>query len=470
MRKNARVSEKRGSDVTVYDLSESIRQTNAWLGATTKAFWQNPAFSLAMSPLPSLFAAWGEVTERAFEKVASKPMWGIENVVSKDNDYPVKKKIDLELPFCDLVHFAAERNRPVTRKVLLVAPMSGHYATLCRKTVISLLPNCDVYVTEWKNARDVPLSEGKFDVENYVKYVVQFMMHLGKDVHVMAVCQPVPLTLVATAMLAEDNSVPNPRTLTLIGGPVDPDANPTEVTDFGNSITMGQLEHTVITSVGFAFPGAGRKVYPGAMQLASFVAMNASTHAKAFINQIGAVARGEAADLDRHNKFYDEYLAVMDMPAEFYLSTVERVFKTREVARNAFTVDGEHIDISKITEENILNTATLFTGEIEQQPPVFSALKKEGKRLYEFARAGEDVEIPKRKIHISTFEITDINLPDITFRVVCSKGTYIRSLAHDFGKALNNGGHLSALRRTRIGDYTVNNAQTITSFETELRR
>ena len=129
----------------------------------------------------------------------------------------------------------------------------------------------------------------------------------------------------------------------------------------------------------------------------------------------------------------------------------------------------ETFDISKITEENILNTATLFTGEIEQQPPVFSALKKEGKRLYEFARAGEDVEIPKRKIHISTFEITDINLPDITFRVVCSKGTYIRSLAHDFGKALNNGGHLSALRRTRIGDYTVNNAQTITSFETELK-
>jgi poly(3-hydroxybutyrate) depolymerase len=348
------VGEKKGSDVTVYDVSESIRQTNAWVGATTKAFWQNPAFSLTMSPLPSLFAAWGEVTERAFEKVATKPMWGIENVVSKDNDYPVKKKIDLELPFCDLIHFAAERNRPVTRKVLLVAPMSGHYATLCRKTVISLLPNCDVYVTEWKNARDVPLSAGKFDVENYIKYVVQFMMHLGKDVHVMAVCQPVPLTLVATAMLAEDDSVPNPRTLTLIGGPVDPDANPTEVTDFGNRITMGQLEHTVITSVGFAFPGVGRKVYPGAMQLASFVAMNASTHAQAFINQIGAVARGEAADLDRHNKFYDEYLAVMDMPAEFYLSTVERVFKTREVARNAFTVDGEHIDISKITETAVI--------------------------------------------------------------------------------------------------------------------
>lgn len=339
--------------MTVYDMSESIRQTNAWVGATTKAFWRNPAFSVTMSPFPSLFAAWGEVTERAFEKVSTKPSWGIESVVSKDRDYPVTKNIDLELPFCDLIHFAAERDRPVTRKVLLVAPMSGHYATLCRKTVVSLLPNCDVYVTEWKNARDVPLSAGKFDVEDYTKYVVEFMKHLGEDTHVIAVCQPVPLTLVATAMLAEDTSSPNPRTLTLIGGPVDPDANPTDVTDFGNRVTMGQLEHSVITPVGFAFAGVGRKVYPGAMQLASFMAMNPETHTKAFANQIGAVARGEASDLDKHNKFYDEYLAVMDMPAEFYLSTVDRIFKNREVARNAFTVDGKKIDISKITETAI---------------------------------------------------------------------------------------------------------------------
>ncbi|MBR9862325.1 MAG: polyhydroxyalkanoate depolymerase [Rhodobacteraceae bacterium] len=335
--------------VTIYDMSESMRQSSAWVGATTKAFWQNPAFSVTMSPLPALFSAWGEVTERTFEKVATKPSWGIDSVVSADSDYPVTKQIELELPFCNLIHFTAERDRPVNRRVLLVAPMSGHYATLCRKTVASLLPNCDVYVTEWKNARDVPLSAGKFDVEDYTKYVVKMLRHLGENIHIIAVCQPVPLTLVATAMLAEDETAPQPRTLTLIGGPVDPDANPTEVTDFGNRVTMGQLEHSVITPVGFAFAGVGRKVYPGAVQLSSFIAMNAQTHAKAFADQIGAVARGEAADLDRHNKFYDEYLAVMDMPAEFYLSTVDRVFKRREVARNVFKVDGRHVDISKIT-------------------------------------------------------------------------------------------------------------------------
>ena len=339
--------------MTIYDMSESMRQTSAWVGATTKAFWRSPAFAATMSPYPSMFAAWGEVTERAFEQVATKPRWGIESVVSKDRDYPVRKEIELSRPFCDLIHFSTEISRPVNRRVLLVAPMSGHYATLCRKTVVSLLPNCDVFVTEWRNARDVPMSAGKFDVEDYVKYLVEFMTHLGEDIHVVAVCQPVPLTLVATAMMAEDKKAPTPRTLTLIGGPVDPDANPTEVTDFGNRVTMGQLERSVIQTVGFAFEGVGRKVYPGAVQLASFMAMNAQTHASAFMNQIGSVARGDVAAAEKHDRFYDEYLAVMDMPAEFYLSTVDRVFKQREVARNVFTVDGKPVDIAKITKTAI---------------------------------------------------------------------------------------------------------------------
>lgn len=336
--------------MTIYDMSESARQGAAWMGATAKAFWGNPIFSTSLNPYPSLFAAWGEVTERSFERVAAKPSWGIESVVSQDREYVVTKKVDLDLPFCKLVHFTADRDRPVDRRILLVAPMSGHFATLCRKTVVSLLPNCDVWVTEWKNARDVPVSEGSFDVEDYAKHLVKFFGHLGDDLHVIAVCQPVPLTLIATAMVADDPSTPNPRSLTLIGGPVDPDANPTEVTDFGNRVTMGQLETSVIQPVGFAFKGVGRKVYPGAMQLFSFMSMNADTHAKAFTDQIQRVARGEATDHDKHNTFYDEYLAVMDMPAEFYLSTVHRIFKKREIARNIFTVDGQHVDISKITE------------------------------------------------------------------------------------------------------------------------
>ncbi len=331
-------------------MNESFRQSSVWLGATTKAFWQNPAFALVPSPLPSIFAAWGEVTERSFERINIQPDWGIESVVSRDRDYVVTKRTELERPFCDLIHFTADRDRPVNRRILLVAPMSGHYATLCRKTVKSLLPNCDVYVTEWRNARDVPLSAGTFDIEDYTQYLVDFLKFLGNNIHVIAVCQPVPLALVATAILAQDKNAPHPRTLTLIGGPVDPDANPTEVTDFGNRVTMGHLEVGVIQSVGFAFAGVGRKVYPGTMQLSSFIAMNANTHAKAFLNQIAAVARGDAAEHDRHNTFYDEYLAVMDMPAEFYLSTVERIFKNREIAKNEFTFKGKPVDITAISE------------------------------------------------------------------------------------------------------------------------
>lgn len=339
---------------TVYDGYESARQINQWLGATAKAFWGNPAFSLATNPLPSTFAAWGKVAEHAFDRVNSKPDWGIDTVVSEHRDRVVTEEVLIDKPFCNLMQFKVDRKPQEKRRVLIVAPMSGHYATLVRKTVISLLPDCEVFVTEWKNARDIPVSEGKFDIEDFTLYLTEFMQHLGRDLHVIAICQPAPLALAATALLAKQDPEKQPRTLTLIGGPVDPDANATEVTDFGRRITMGQLESSVILPVGTSFAGVGRRVYPGAMQLASFISMNWQTHVNAYANQIFDVASGAAAEHDRHNLFYDEYLAVMDMTAEFYLSTVKRIFKEREIARNEFTVNGEKIDIG-----DIKNTAVI---------------------------------------------------------------------------------------------------------------
>jgi poly(3-hydroxybutyrate) depolymerase len=255
----------------------------------------------------------------------------------------------VERPFGNLIHFFVRRRAPMKRKVLLIAPMSGHYATLVRSTVTSLLPDCDVYVTDWHNAREIPVSAGKFDVEDYTLYLTDFMRELGPDTHVIAVCQPVPLALAATAYLAAEDPDAQPRSLTLIGGPVDPDAAATEVTDFGRRVTMGQLEQTAIQRVGYMYPGAGRLVYPGLLQLQSFISMNAERHGKAFQEQILRVARGQASDHDAHNRFYDEYLAVMDMPAEFYLSTVERIFKNREIAKNEFTIKGKKVDIGAIT-------------------------------------------------------------------------------------------------------------------------
>ena len=333
-----------------YDLMESIRNTNQWMGATARAFAGFPMMSMTANPAIEWLGAWGEVTERSFARMVAKPDWGIPTVTCEDGtDHSVHIDIEVSRPFGDLIHFKVPGRKPRSRRVLLVAPMSGHYATLLRKTVISLLPDCEVYITDWHNARDIPVSEGKFDVEDYTLYLVDFMKHLGSDLHVIAICQPAPLTLAATAYLAEEDPKAQPKSLTLIGGPIDPDANPTEVTDFGHSVTMGQLESAMIQRVGFKYKGVGRKVYPGLLQLTSFISMNMGTHAQAFQDQIIRTAKGEASDHDKHNAFYDEYLAVMDMTAEFYLSTVERVFKNRDIAQNQFVVAGRKVDIGKIT-------------------------------------------------------------------------------------------------------------------------
>ncbi|KMW58558.1 Polyhydroxyalkanoate depolymerase, intracellular [Candidatus Rhodobacter oscarellae] len=335
--------------MATYDLMETARVTNQWLGASARAFGSYPATGLYPNPFFQMLSAWGEVTERTFSRMVAKPDWGINSITAEDGrDHVVEVETVVERPFGDLIRFKVLGRKARKRKVMLVAPMSGHYATLLRSTVASLLPDAEVYITDWHNARDIPVSRGKFDIEDYTIYLIEFMRALGSDVHVVAVCQPVPLALTATAYLAEHEPQAQPKTLTLIGGPVDPDAAPTEVTDFGRRVTMGQLEETAIQRVGFKYAGAGRMVYPGLLQLAGFMSMNSDKHAKAFSEQVLRVAKGEAGDHDKHNRFYDEYLAVMDMPAEFYLSTVERIFKDREIARNAFTVNGKPVDLGKI--------------------------------------------------------------------------------------------------------------------------
>ena len=335
--------------MATYDWMESFRNTSEWAGASARAMASYPAFALSMNPLISMTAAWGEVAERSFGRMSVKPDWGIRSIVGPTGqDHIVDVANVVEKPFGNLIHFAVRRREPMKRKLLVVAPMSGHYATLLRSTVTSLLPDAEVYVTDWHNARDIPVSAGKFDIEDYTLYLVEFMKALGPDTHVIAVCQPAPLTLAAAAYLAAEDPDAQPRSLTLIGGPVDPNAAATDVTDFGRRVTMGQLEQSAIQRVGFKYKGAGRLVYPGLMQLAGFISMNGERHAKAFAEQIMRVMRGEAADHDAHNRFYDEYLAVMDMTAEFYLSTVERIFKNREIANNAFVVGGKLVDLGAI--------------------------------------------------------------------------------------------------------------------------
>ena len=333
-----------------YDLMETIRNSQEWMGASARAMASYPMWSMIPHPMFKVMSAWGRVTERSYARMVIKPDWGIRTIAGPDGrDHLVSVETLVSKPFGNLIHFSVAGREPMARRVLLVAPMSGHYSTLLRSTVASLLPDCEVYITDWHNARDIPVSEGKFDIEDYTLYLVDFMRHLGPDLNVIAVCQPAPLTLAATAYLAEEDPDAQPRTLTLIGGPIDPDASPTEVTDFGRRVTMGQLEHLVIQRVGFKYQGVGRMVYPGLMQLASFISMNLDKHTAAFQEKILNESKGEASEHDKHNRFYDEYLSVMDMTAEFYLSTVERIFKGLEIARNEFIVDGKKVDIGKIT-------------------------------------------------------------------------------------------------------------------------
>ena len=337
-----------------YDLFEINKQYYQWLASSTRTFWNNPIFGLLPSPLPPAFAAWGKVTEHSLSRISSKPDWGISSYISGNKEYYVNEKIIIDFPFCNLIKFEKETNNNKERKVLIIAPMSGHYSTLVRNTVISLLPDCDVYVTDWKNARDIPVYHGKFDIEDFTKYLINFFKKLAPKLNVIAVCQPAPLALAATAFLAKEKKFV-PSTLTLIGGPIDPEANPTAVTDFGNKIQMDKLKNTMTMSVGVNYKGVGRMVYPGIIQILSFLSMNPQTHQKAFHDQILREINGEASELDRHNTFYDEYLAVMDMTAEFYLSTVDRIFKNREIALNKFSIDNKKIDI-----ENIQNTAVFI--------------------------------------------------------------------------------------------------------------
>ena len=334
---------------------ETIRNTNQWLGASAKAFASYPTIAATPNPMMNWLAAWGEVTERSFERMIAKPDWNIDSFTCEDGrDHLVDIDLKIERPFGDLIHFNVQGRKDADKKVLLIAPMSGHYATLLTSTVRSLIADCEVYITDWHNARDIPVSAGKFDIEDYTQYLIDFIKYLGPDIHVIAVCQPAPLALAATAFISEYEKSNIPKSLILIGGPIDPDANPTEVTDFGNRITMGQLEHAMIQNVGVKYAGVGRQVYPGLLQLTSFLSMNAGRHASAFMDQILRVTKGEASDHDKHNKFYDEYLAVMDMPAEFYLSTVERIFQNREIANNNFSINGKKIDFSKITDVNVM--------------------------------------------------------------------------------------------------------------------
>ena len=320
----------------------------------TRIMLQNPVNPLAHTLWGKSVAAGCEMFERVTRRYG-KPAWRIADAVIDGETVPVTPEVAWKRPFCNLVHFQRltpqERDDP---RVLIVAPMSGHYATLLRGTVEAFLPGHDVYITDWIDARDVPLSDGPFDLDDYIDYVIAMLHHLGAGTHVIAVCQPSVPVLAAVALMEARGDRLSPASMTLMGGPIDPRNSPTAVNKLAQSKGIDWFRNNVITRVPFPNVGTMREVYPGFLQITGFMTMNLDRHIGAHRDMFMHLVRGDGDSASKHREFYDEYLAVMDLAAEFYLQTVESVFIRHALPKGEMMHRGERVDPSKIR-----NTALL---------------------------------------------------------------------------------------------------------------
>jgi len=288
-----------------------------------------------------------------------RPPYRINKVMVGNSLVAVEDEVVTETPFASLVHFKKDSDR-VQPKVLLVAPLSGHFATLLRSTVEVLLQDHDVYITDWHNARDMPVEAGRFGFDEYVEHVIKFLEFLGPRCHVVGVCQPTVAVLAAVSVMAEANNPATPRSMTLMAGPIDTRRNPTKVNKLAKTKDIAWFEDKMIGVVPWRYKGAGRRVYPGFMQLTAFVSMNLDKHIGAHIRQFRSIAAGDASAAQVHREFYDEYLAVMDLPAEFYLETVERIFMEHELPKGELKYKGQ------LVKPEMIKKTFLFTVEGER--------------------------------------------------------------------------------------------------------
>lgn len=287
-----------------------------------------------------------------------KPEWMLDDPkIDNENVAKLTIKTVVRKPFCNLLHFKRTHKLLKDRqdpKVLLLAPMSGHYATLLRGTVEVLIQDHDVYVTDWIDAREVPAEKGKFGLEEFISYIIEFTQFIGENTHVIAVCQPGPDALVAAAVMSENKDPLRPASLTLMGSPVDPRKSPTVPNELATEKPIEWFEKNVIHQVPLPYPGAGRKVYPGFLQLSGFMTMNLDRHANAHMKLFENLIKGDGDSVEKHHAFYEEYLSVMDMTAEFYLETIEKIFQEAQIPRGTFEYQGKKVDFKAITDVALL--------------------------------------------------------------------------------------------------------------------
>jgi len=343
----------------LYQLHEWQRAMLTPLSALADAgaqLFSNPYSPLAYTPMSRQVAAGYELITR-LGKDYEKPAWNLPATEIDGQTVAISEEIAAERPFCRLVHFHREGAAAAARKdprILLVAPLSGHHATLLRDTVRALLPAHDVYVTDWVDARMVPLSAGPFHLNDYVRYVQEFLQVLGPDTHVISVCQPTVPVLAAVALMAGRNDPCQPRSMVMMGGPIDPRRSPTQVNNLAMTKPYSWFETQLIHRVPARYPGAGRLVYPGFLQHAGFVAMNPDRHVQSHYEFYQNLVRGDDEDAESHRRFYDEYNAVLDMSAEFYLDTIKMVFQEFQLPRGLWEVDGEKVRPAAIKDVALL--------------------------------------------------------------------------------------------------------------------
>jgi len=367
-----------------------------WAETSAKLF-SDPVSPLAHTPFSQRIAAGYELLYR-LSKEYEKPQFNIDAVPVDGKSVGIVEEVVEEKPFCRLIHFRKDLSaRQATAlkqpTVLVVAPLSGHHSTLLRETVRALLQEHDVYITDWTDARMVPVEQGSFHLHDYVYYVQDFIRTLGPDVHVISVCQPTVPVLAAISLMASANDPMLPKSMTMMGGPIDARKSPTAVNDLATEKPYSWFENTVIYSVPANYPGFGRKVYPGFLQHAGFVAMNPRRHAQSHWDFYMHLRDGDDASAEEHRKFYDEYNAVLDMPAEFYLETIKVVFQDFNLARGTWEIEGQLVrpqDIKSValfTIEGELDDIS-GSGQTQAAQELCSSIPKARKQHFTVPKAG----------------------------------------------------------------------------------
>ncbi|MBU6468000.1 MAG: polyhydroxyalkanoate depolymerase [Betaproteobacteria bacterium] len=340
----------------LYELHElqhaSFSSLRAW-AKTAAQLYASPYSPLSYTPMARVMAASSEVFLRTTQRY-EKPVFGIDHVELAGEVYTIKEETVLEMPFCHLKRFSKVGINTPQPKVLIVAPLSGHYATLLRDTVRSFVKDFEVWITDWVDAKLVPLSHGAFRFDDYVLYVQDFIRFIGPDVHVVSVCQPTVPVLVAVSLMSANQDPLLPKSMVMMGGPIDTRKNPTTVNNFAKSHPLSWFESRVIYRVPVKYPGYLRQVYPGFLQHAGFVAMNPGRHIESHRDFFYQLVRGDGENANVHRNFYDEYNAVMDLPAEYYLETLDRVFHRHALAEGTLTSCGELIRPEAITKTALM--------------------------------------------------------------------------------------------------------------------